>query len=1468
MNNKRNLYMKLLICSFCMMNFLLIFSLSAQGNFPSDSLCAYTWNSDLNDCPDVLDCIYPGSWQDTVVQVPANVTRISRNGFKLCLEDIELQGTADIIYIMDLSYSMSPNCTPDKKCPNNEYPGDPDGKRYDALKAGFDYQSNNSKQSKAGYIGFASGVLPNHVLSPVFVNTERNQLDTMLYRLEEFIKNDVEESGTNYYLPLNTAISWLQDTSISPNENKAIIFISDGRPISGAQTDEQVNFLKNNKIPVYGIFLGREMEDDLLNLSVQTGGTAYLVPPSSTDTLETVVKNIVKNVTREYQPKSLEIKNITTNDTATGESYEKLGDTAWAAQLNRFVPLLQGPNLIQIASTFGADGGTSPDDTTLGFTFEIDVSGELNQECYFCWPRTKLEALINNNPVDTLSWKNDSFTVKLSYFGPDTLDSAIIIIESKEKKDYEVITIHDGIFDGNALIFKKELPFSISTIPPQPNKTIEADADDNITLFWKHPIDALDTASASVIVANNPYRIRIYDRAGDPSNGTPLANPPETDTVTTDTPTPLFAKAFTNLTKWLPEFETDSLLTRLFYWNVTDTNGTPLNTAIGRLSSNNSNTTSFIADSAYNTVHIAVSLDIGIGFPLSDTIRLFIGPGAAKQLVIENSNDINITPDLNKPVPLDPIHIYNNMTEYPAYAILRDAKGNWIGPAKKAIWRSNESTIAKVTPGPNDTGIISRGTLLSGRTGILAKDGGLEDTAGVYIWDNARLEVLYNNVLIDTLSWYHKSYTVRLTYCGHDTLDSVDILVDTKNMDKETVTINGFTVNNNAFVFEKTVPFKVQIDSIPAIQGNDTTEAKINDTVSLFWKHPYAQNPPDSASASVPVSNNPVLMRLYKEAGDPASLTPYSLPPATDTITSDGLIPIFAKAFTSGNRWLPLFETDENAKKLFTWSVTDTNGSPIDSNIGRLSSDSTNENYFEADMAYKTVVITAFLDVGIGYPISCSVRFYIKPGIPAQIVIEATNDITKTTDLHNPAPWDPIDIWGNMSQQIAYAILRDADGNWVSPAINAVWTVNDAAVASSTPGPGDSSVITKGILPEGSTGIHAAQDGFRDTSKIITHHYSFESLRIARVHGNDTSDIQNLTMEIYSDTMLVVEGKRTDNGNWTPVDANWSIDSIATNPNPPAVSSFWRFTAITPVQGIIAASLSLTDTTLTDTVYFNFIIPSLSRAKFTILTPDSLRIAGRVITAEVSIYHANGLIPGIWKYPKGNVQGGNDSAIYLDKLGNNGLSYIPYVKTYNNGTLEDSSNLNDRGKVVQTFNNGKDTLEFVLYYAPWQGHKHQLVVHLDSITAVTEPFILHPGPIDTIHLIDSQNIHFPDTLSLTASDSSFMIKAMGYDLYGNYLKNEPYTWKNDPNLVDYSISSNLDWIYFEPYLAKNNQEGHVTVNSNTDPAVSNNTFIIVKGPRPAIISAITRDFTGNGLLDAIEVKFNKSLTLPPDFDVG
>ncbi len=47
-----------------------------------DSLCAYTWQSDVNNCPDPLDCLELLVWNGEIKNIPLNVSRISPDSLK------------------------------------------------------------------------------------------------------------------------------------------------------------------------------------------------------------------------------------------------------------------------------------------------------------------------------------------------------------------------------------------------------------------------------------------------------------------------------------------------------------------------------------------------------------------------------------------------------------------------------------------------------------------------------------------------------------------------------------------------------------------------------------------------------------------------------------------------------------------------------------------------------------------------------------------------------------------------------------------------------------------------------------------------------------------------------------------------------------------------------------------------------------------------------------------------------------------------------------------------------------------------------------------------------------------------------------------------------------------------------------------------------------------------------------------
>jgi len=471
-----------------------------------DSLCAYTWNSDFNNCPEVLDCIYPGKWKDTIIDVPANITHISKTGLKLCLEDLVIAGSVEIIYIMDLSSSMNPGF--------GAKAGDPYKKRPSSLKAGFQYQIDSLTSSRAGYIGFQSSVQLDQRLKPVAVNTQagKDTLNYMVGRLQKWVdslENQASGCGTNYRVTLDTAIKYFADPTIVHDSNQVIIFISDGEPMANVgATAAQVQTLITNKIPVYGIFLGDSIGKGLDTICTRTSGKSYLVPPSATDTLAKVIKSIVKSVVKPFAPKGLVVLNNSNGTTSVQESYTKISDTVWSFILNKPIPLKKNLNEIQLNSIFGTPDGQ---DTILSFKFYINVGGDTayTSECFYCWYRTQIriyrDAQTNIN-TDSLTMFDNSYNIRLFYYGKDTMSKVDINVFVKSSKDTETITITNPVCDSIKRVFSKTVPFAvIEDMPIQNNGITEAWIKDMITFDWKNPTEPLDTSYRAVIVVTPTF---------------------------------------------------------------------------------------------------------------------------------------------------------------------------------------------------------------------------------------------------------------------------------------------------------------------------------------------------------------------------------------------------------------------------------------------------------------------------------------------------------------------------------------------------------------------------------------------------------------------------------------------------------------------------------------------------------------------------------------------------------------------------------------------------------------------------------------------------------------------------------------------------------------------------------------------------------------------------------------------------
>lgn len=206
----------------------------------------------------------------------------------------DLNGFGTVIVLSELGTRQVRRINPAKPplgC--GEFSGDPFGQRALVMRAAIDFQSSRSPGSRAGYLGFGSGLLG--ATPPRTLNSAAD-VDSVKTGIR------IQNSGnTNYQIALDQAKRWLTDPDLSPNPAKAVVFLSDGRPT----TPDTAGYLEvlspsyagapGPMPPIYGIFIGNPHPDTarLHELSRLTGGRFFLVPPTRPDSLDIVMKQIL-----------------------------------------------------------------------------------------------------------------------------------------------------------------------------------------------------------------------------------------------------------------------------------------------------------------------------------------------------------------------------------------------------------------------------------------------------------------------------------------------------------------------------------------------------------------------------------------------------------------------------------------------------------------------------------------------------------------------------------------------------------------------------------------------------------------------------------------------------------------------------------------------------------------------------------------------------------------------------------------------------------------------------------------------------------------------------------------------------------------------------------------------------------------------------------------------------------------------
>lgn len=926
-------------------------------------------------------------------------------------------------------------------------------------------------------------------------------------------------------------------------------------------------------------------------------------------------------------------------------------------------------------------------------------------------------------------------------------------------------------------------------------------------------------------------RATIYKQEGNPALLQPYSTPPVVDTITASEESFFVLKLFDRNNLWLSSYENSAVSRPLISWELIRLNGEglPIDTLITR----NGHKISIIPKNAYTNLMLTARFAEG-NISLISSILLYVKAGIPSHLVIEptpNPTGIYLVNDN----PLDTVIFDIRDTLKNAYAVLRDKEGNFVSASKSTNWSSSISTLISAN---EDVAIIGQGKLLR------------LDTAGTAIITatNRDSSGFTDNVIAKVNSFVYDSLRILVDgnpvvnplamILGQDTIIQVE---GKRSYDNKWVAVeaNWFSILNGKL---SNGPLDRSWDFAPSDTGKGIIYVTLGKAV------------PDTITISVQ-PDKPNHLVLYNNAGAPSPGT-QPLPNLPDSIivSADSTRTLFAKVFEQHGIWLSEYELNASKMSTISWRIEE-NGGHI--NTGTINSTAGNYTVFNADSAYRSVKIIATITMSPTYSFSDTVKIYITPGKPAKLYIEPTPN--QMASINHPNPVDTLRIQESVTFTHGYAVLRDKDGNFTGFSQSTTWGVvnNDTIVSveNGTVAIGDGLITRR--AKTGSAQVFAQDiSGLKDSTVVQLLQYYFKQLRI--VTGSDTAAVK-LVMNTNQDTILRVQGLRSDNDSWQFIDiGNWTNSSSLNKAiKSPGISSSWRIDPTDTAKGRIIVNLETDSRTIPDTLDVEFTIGPPTRVEIEIVTPPEKLIAGEPIITVIKIFNEDGPVPGTYCFTAKDVR-------YTDVVSKGSAAKPePYVLINGTDTLKLNTAWQNLAK-TQCFTNSVDTVITTLYNVVTDS-SHQITVDLGGLKASTTPFVLFPGPLSAI-VLERGGKPIGDTLKLTYLDENIEVTAVGYDKFGNRIKDAiTSNWTIDPTLPPINRPNNVSRIYYSATSAVNNAAGILKAISVVNPLVNGNVVVSVTAPMVSIKNALTRDLNGNGLLDAIDVTFSKEVAIPNGF---
>jgi fibro-slime domain-containing protein len=577
--------------------------------------------------------------------------------------------------------------------------------------------------------------------------------------------------------------------------------------------------------------------------------------------------------------------------------------------------------------------------------------------------------------------------------------------------------------------------------------------------------------------------------------------------------------------------------------------------------------------------------------------------------------------------------------------------------------------------------------------------------------------------------------------------------------------------------------------------------------------------------------------------------------PSNDTIKAGDSIVYIAtvKDDTGGVR--PEYNTRIN------WTVRATSADTLRAPTGA-------NNVFKAYTAWRWDTLTATFQDPLNptHILTHIAIVWVEPDTAYRVYIVGIGDTTRTSsNQNNPHPLDRVTLDSATNHDTVYAVVYDRYGNWVGKANSAAWASLDTTIkVNAVAGKTFAGNIDRNTRLPSSTFVTANQTALiGDSVSVVLQTGTIIDIRLVDAGNNPVTSVSITTDQTAYLKIQVIWSNAP--GVWVDNGGSWTLDPniIQWVNNPPAGNQVgnWTLDPKTPGQTnltVMAGNKSLT-------IPITITVADPNRIALAILTPT---IAGDTILIEQRIYNNDGLVPN---YPGNWCKG---DAMYSDTLVNSKLpTWVPTITIPN---ASGGSSITFGSKGIPCFQNGIDTIKVVLYDAPFtQDTLHQISVLLTTgnrtIKGSTTPFILYPGPLDSVSIEDASYKAISGPVTLNYPGGMLFFYSNGYDHYQNLIGHTLSSWTATPTL--HAITppdTGIFRIYYE--AVDSNEQGFIVTQvpsgEHIGVMLSDSVEVIVNGSQASIDSAVTKDLNGNGYLDHIYVYFNKPVSITSDYGVS